>query len=106
MIIIIATDHQCCNQDGTSPKVILFYVDSVKKTMWKFVSITPSEHLIAQRQQWKQEKSVWNLFQVGNKDTRTMSHTILKQFKLSHSDDESEISKKRNLVDVWILSLW
>ena len=88
MIIIIATDHQCCNQDGTSAKVTLFYVDGDKKTMWKFVSITPSGHLVVQRQQWKQEKSVWNLFQVGNKDTRTMSHTILKQFKLLHSGDE------------------
>ena len=100
MIIIIATDHQCSNQDGTTPKVTLFYVDDDKKTMWKFFSITLSGHLVVQRQQWKQEKSVWNLFQVGNKDTRAMSHTIMKQFKLFHPDDELEISKKRNFVDV------
>ena len=100
MIIIIATDHQCSNQDGTTPKVTLFYVDGDKKTMWKFFSITPSGHLVVQRQQWKQEKSVWNLFQVGNKDTRAMSHTIMRQFKLFHPDDELEISKKRNFVDV------
>ena len=31
MIIIIATDDQCCNQDGTSAKVILFYVDGDKR---------------------------------------------------------------------------
>ena len=100
MIIIIATDHQCSNQDGTTPKVTLFYVDGDKKTMWKFFSFSPSGHLVVQRQQWKQEKSVWNLFQVGNKDTRAMSHTIMKQFKLFHPDDELEISKKRNFVDV------
>ena len=71
-----------------------------KKTMWKFVSITPSGHLVVQRQQSKQEKSVWNLFQVGNKDTRAMPHTILKQFKLFHPDDELEISKKKNFAGV------
>ena len=35
---------------------------------------TPSWHLIAQRQQWKHQNNVWNLFKV-NKNTRTMLMT-------------------------------
>ena len=36
-----------------------------------------SRHLLVQSQQWRHQNNVWNLFQVNNKDNRTMSLTSL-----------------------------
>ena len=42
-------------------------------SMWSSRDLDhPSRHLLVQKQQWKHQNNVWNLFKVNNKDTRRL----------------------------------
>ena len=74
---------------ATLQKIRSFFERTKQKSVKKNLAI-PNRYLLVQSQQWKHQKSVWNMFKVNNKETRTTymkpSGTFIVSFEhISHS---------------------
>ena len=67
----------CLKNENTFKKfysVDMFSADN-KNTHVDYVTALPTRNLLVQRQQWKNQKNLSNLYKVNNKNTRTTSIT-------------------------------